>query len=83
MPADFASPSNILTASLAIDWSCTSTGVITNKPESSLDIVSTSVKVSHFDQSKNGVSKMRYTINNSLHMLGALNNRFGSINSSF
>ena len=42
MPADLASPSNILTASLAMDSSCTSTGVMTNNPESSLDIVSTS-----------------------------------------
>jgi hypothetical protein len=41
-PADLASPSNILTASLAIESSWTSTGVMTNNPESSFDMVSTS-----------------------------------------
>ena len=83
MLADFASPSNIFTASLAIDWSCTSTGVITNKPESSLDMVSTSAGVSCVGQNNNGVFGIRYTINDSFHMLGALNDSFGSINGSF
>lgn len=42
IPEALASCSNILTASLAIESSWTSTGVITNNPESNFDIVRTS-----------------------------------------